>query len=304
MNYYKILGLSKTATQEEIKKRYKKLVLEHHPDKGGNSDKFREIQEAYEVLSNDNLKTEYDKNYQSIKMNDTYYKLNITLREAYMGINKTIKINTKHICEKCKKHCRSCNGLGIQTVELNFGPFRHIQKMGCRECNGMGVKIEKTQECKCEMGFFREEKTIVFEIERGDIISKTYKINGLGEQPKRDWDIPGDVIIEIAKEECDSQFTRRGYDLLHKIQIKFTDAIVGVKLSIHHYTKMIEIDTSKYFGIIVPNKEYIIKGEGIEYKEKKGDLIIKFEFIYPETTQYVSENTKSILKGIFDKIEW
>ena len=51
MSYYKILGLSENATDNDILKVYRKLAVVHHPDKGGNPDKFKEISEAYEILS-------------------------------------------------------------------------------------------------------------------------------------------------------------------------------------------------------------------------------------------------------------
>lgn len=305
MNYYKILGLDKnTATQDDIKKSYRKLILEHHPDKGGNAERFKEIQKAYEILSDQKTKREYDNNHQSLKMNDTYHKIIVPLKDVYTGSTKTLKINTKHICEKCRKECENCNSLGIKTIQINVGPFVHIQRVLCNVCNGNGIKIDKTKNCECENGFYIKEKTITFEIEKGDIYTRTYKINGLGEQPKREWDIAGDIIIQIEKEENDNCFKRDQLNLNYRCKIKFTDAIVGSILKIKHYTKEIHIDTCKEFGIIDPNKEYIIKGEGILYKDKVGDLIIKFDLEYPNNVQYVSENSKNILKGIFDKIEW
>lgn len=60
MNYYNILGVSKTASQDEIKKSYRKLASQHHPDKGGDKEKFQEIQAAYAVLSDEHKRTEYD----------------------------------------------------------------------------------------------------------------------------------------------------------------------------------------------------------------------------------------------------
>jgi len=59
-DYYKILGLERTATDEEIKKAFRKLALEHHPDKGGDEEKFKEINEAYEVLSDPKKRRAYD----------------------------------------------------------------------------------------------------------------------------------------------------------------------------------------------------------------------------------------------------
>jgi DnaJ-class molecular chaperone len=55
MDYYSILGVSKTASTEDIKKAYRKLAMKHHPDKGGDEARFKQINEAYSVLS-DNKK--------------------------------------------------------------------------------------------------------------------------------------------------------------------------------------------------------------------------------------------------------
>ena len=65
MDFYTILGVSKKATQEEIKQSYKKLVLQHHPDKGGNVEEFKKIQEAYETLRNPEKRMNYDRPPQS-----------------------------------------------------------------------------------------------------------------------------------------------------------------------------------------------------------------------------------------------
>jgi len=60
-NYYDILGVSKTATADEIKKAFRKLAHEHHPDKAhGNEAKFKEINEAYQVLGNEEKRKQYD----------------------------------------------------------------------------------------------------------------------------------------------------------------------------------------------------------------------------------------------------
>ena len=60
-NYYEVLGVSKSADKEEIKKAFRKLAHEHHPDKkGGDESKFKEVSEAFSVLSDDKKRAEYD----------------------------------------------------------------------------------------------------------------------------------------------------------------------------------------------------------------------------------------------------
>jgi molecular chaperone DnaJ len=61
-DHYKTLGVSKNATQDEIKKAFRKLALEHHPDKtGGKDEKFKEVNEAYSVLSDAKKREHYDR---------------------------------------------------------------------------------------------------------------------------------------------------------------------------------------------------------------------------------------------------
>ena len=60
-NYYEILGVDKTASKDEIKKAFRKLAHKYHPDKkDGDADKFKEINEAYTVLSDDQKRQQYD----------------------------------------------------------------------------------------------------------------------------------------------------------------------------------------------------------------------------------------------------
>ena len=59
-SYYDVLGVSKGASQEEIKKAYRRMANKHHPDKGGDAEQFKKINEAYQVLSDEQKKSQYD----------------------------------------------------------------------------------------------------------------------------------------------------------------------------------------------------------------------------------------------------
>ena len=59
-DYYRILGIDKTASESDIKKAYRKLASKHHPDRGGDADTFKQVQEAYDVLSNKSKRSAYD----------------------------------------------------------------------------------------------------------------------------------------------------------------------------------------------------------------------------------------------------
>jgi len=60
-DYYQILGIQKGASEDEIKKAFRKLAHKYHPDKGGDENKFKEINEAYQILSSKEKRAQYDK---------------------------------------------------------------------------------------------------------------------------------------------------------------------------------------------------------------------------------------------------
>lgn len=98
MDYYKILGVAKTATQEEIKKAYRKLAMDHHPDRGGDTVRFSEINQAYETLKDPAKRAEYDQpkqeyNFNSANMDDILNAFFGTMR-GYPNVrkNRDIKI--------------------------------------------------------------------------------------------------------------------------------------------------------------------------------------------------------------------
>ena len=121
MDHYQILGVSRDATPQDIKKAFRKLAMKHHPDKGGDEAKFKEIQQAYEVLSDPDKRQQYDNpnpfegifgqggdpfrqgtpfgdifgdifghRRQPVKNPDGLFDMDITLENAYSGMDSTI----------------------------------------------------------------------------------------------------------------------------------------------------------------------------------------------------------------------
>ena len=105
-DYYKILGVDKNATQEEIKKEYRKLCLKYHPDRNNGDDtQFKEINEAYSTIGDETKRREYDiarntyNRFGGFRPHQTptnvNVKISITLEEAYKGCKKTITAHNK-----------------------------------------------------------------------------------------------------------------------------------------------------------------------------------------------------------------
>lgn len=128
MDHYAVLGVAKNATSDEIKKAYRKLASQHHPDKGGDTNKFQEIQIAYDTLSDPQKRAQYDSpqpqmqgfpggfhwNVNGVDLNDVFNhmfnspmhgqqrkpvfrtRVDVTLYEAYHGTNKVLELATQH----------------------------------------------------------------------------------------------------------------------------------------------------------------------------------------------------------------
>jgi|694.fasta_scaffold12974_8 molecular chaperone DnaJ len=153
-DYYKILGVERNATKEDIKKAYRKLAVQYHPDKNpGNKEseaKFQELAEAYGTLSDDQKKSKYDtggsffqsagfnpfgnypqsdfwddifaKRSQNKKGQNLFVNVPLTIQEMYLGAKRTIN------SRKYKK-CNSCGGNG----SLDGKSFQT-----CYNCKGTG----------------------------------------------------------------------------------------------------------------------------------------------------------------------
>ncbi len=322
-NYYDTLGISKSATDEEIKNAYRKLAKTHHPDKGGDKNKFQEIQTAYEILSDPDKRNNYnnpqqnfnttfpfDFHYHSffkhhnknsaIKKNDHIYNCHLTLKDIYTGIQKKFKVQRNKICNNCKQLCSNCDGNGKLTYNQQLGPFIQKIEQICSNCNGTG-NSKNTIDCKtCNNKRYIIEENI-FDVNIKPGIESHTKITfpDWGEQPTRNNEIPGSFIINIIINEH-PEFKRNKLDLIWKTNISLRDSIIGKTIIIPHFINPIELNT-KGFGIINPNKEYILNNQGlIDEKGNHGNLHIKFNIEYKECN--FNDEQINVLRSTFDQV--
>lgn len=324
-DYYNILGITKDASNEDIKNAYRRLARTHHPDKGGDKDQFQKIQEAYETLSNSDKRNQYDNPIQNdfenifpfgfehpffkhhrqqsniIKKNDHVYKCNITLNEVFFGTTKKLKVHKNLLCKKCISNCTNCNGTGTSTKHIRMGPFTQVIQQTCNICNGNGKINDKSKHCdSCNLkGVIIEEKIFEIQIEQGVENGTKFIFDGWGEQAVKENEKPGDFIVVILIEDHPF-FKREGLHLIMDVKLSLAESIVGKIIKIPFFSKDLIIDTQG-FGIINPKREYIIHEKGLKYRNQCGVLKLKFDIDYPERT--LSNEDVSLLKNTFDMID-
>ncbi len=168
-DYYEVLGIARSATDEEIKKAFRKLAFKYHPDhnhEDGAEDKFKEVNEAYEALSDPDKRAAYDRfghggaegffgrGFEGVNFGgfgdifdaffgrttratrqapqqgaNLHYGITITLEEAALGTEKEINISRT-------ENCSLCQGLGSK-------PGSQLSR--CPNCNGTG-QVQRTQQ--------------------------------------------------------------------------------------------------------------------------------------------------------------
>ncbi len=323
-DYYRILGVSRDASQEEIKKAYRELAFKYHPDRNpGDSEaeeRFKEINEAYQILGDPRKRSEYDRmldggvegfgsledffdqlfeDFTSIftrrgrgtrrrwreKGADLLYRLRITLVEAARGVKKDISFTAP-------TSCSTCGGTGMAEGS---------QLISCPECGGRGVVV-------FSQGFFSFSRTCARCSGTGRIVDiPCRRCRGSGvvdEQRTLTVEVPqgaysglrlryqgmgapgkggapaGDLYIEIEIEEH-PVFRREGDDLFIELPISFTDAVLGAEVEIP------TVDGSEVFLRIPsgtqPGDILRVRGKGMPSlrTRRRGDLYVKVKVEIP-----------------------
>merc|ERR1719188_1983817 len=177
--FYKLLEVDKNSSEADIKKAYRKLAVKHHPDKGGDPEKFKEITRAYEVLSDPKKKQTYDQfgeegleegggggdpsdifselfggggrrgggGGRKKKTKDVVQPLKVTLEQLYQGATKKMAI-TRQVIDKKKgvTECRQCDGRGVKVEVVRMGPMIQQMQSQCSTCGGSGKTFQTKSE--------------------------------------------------------------------------------------------------------------------------------------------------------------
>lgn len=330
-DYYEVLGINKPSNPDEIKKAYRKLAKEHHPDKGGDESTFKEVSEAYEVLSDKDKKAKYDQfghidnnmgNQDDMRngFNDIFGQffrqrqqqqtrervgenmsltVKLTLEEIFQGVKKKYNYVRNVSCTDCSGHggsepqeCGTCKGSG-QIKQVTRTPFGFMENiMECNTCSGSGTTFKV--ECKtCSgHGVTKVQETIEVDIPSGVQEGMAFVMGGKGHGIKRGRE--GDLIIRISETPHDV-FDRVGSDLKTKLKLQYHQLVLGDK---------IEINTIEGSKIRIPISEYSTVGQNlrIPFKglrelntDQRGDLIVTLDIDMPKT---LNDSVKSAIIGL------
>jgi len=295
-NYYEILGVKETATQEEIKKAYRKKAVEHHPDKGGSEEVFKKIASAYDILGDENKRKDYDnrKNNPFSNMsggfnpfeeffNNNFYKqrkrsvpekvieVSIGVLESFRGVEKSITFVRKNQCMSClgsggeRTNCNICQGNGFITVKQGTGLFVQVTRHICQSCSGKGYSIVNMCYSCNGSGNISNTETVNIKLPHGIDTGQLFKLKSIGDFHDG---IQGDLIIKINLVP-ENNFEKNGNDLIYNHYFSLED-LNRKTFEVPHPNGTMsinlpnEIDTSKPLRV---------KSKG--FNNGQGDLFIK-----------------------------
>ena len=360
-DYYEILGLGRTASQDEIKLAYRKLAKKYHPDVAQNKaeaeERFKEINEAYAVLSDAEQRSHYDRygqvrsgsgpstdfglgdlfGFDSIfdaffgsgrssepghphrqRGDDIRYDVEITLEDAYTGVEKEVVLTCHQMCSNCRgsrvtaesrvEVCPQCGGRGqIQQVIQSF--FQMVRSFPCPNCRGEGRIIKNP--CKACHGEGRvyQKKTLKVKVPAGVDSGSRIRLAGEGEAGPAGGP-PGDLYIFLHLREHDI-FRRKDRHLFCERRIVLTEAALGSELKVPTLNgeMKIKIPPGTQNGTI-----FRLKGRGMPDLRGRGhgDLNVEISVMVPTSMnekqkkllrEFAEAGSQEAEKGFLDKIK-
>ncbi len=322
-DYYTILGISRSASEQEMKKAYRKLTTKYHPDKnqGDQSaqEKFIQITKAYETLSDPEKRKIYDiygeeglsrENQLSERGRQRGQNANaeieVELEDLYNGSTKQFSITKNVVCKECHgtggklgntQQCPKCKGRGQVVEQMNTGMGFSFQVQNtCNRCSGKGVVFKETCPICRGKRVKREEKTLTIEIEKGMKHKENVVFRGEAEQHP-DYS-PGDLIITLNQRPHNFFTERKNNDLYANISLNLKEALLGYDKSFRHLdgrnVKISKTTTTQPFEV------RMMDGEGMpqhKFPSTKGKLYLKQIINLPTS---LSLEEKKLIEEMFE----
>ncbi|ORX71380.1 DnaJ-domain-containing protein [Linderina pennispora] len=295
-SYYDVLGVEPTATDSDIKKAYRKLAMQYHPDKNPEgADQFKEISHATAPMGmpsggadgfgfNDMYSEFFDQggmfNMPPRGPRAERHPLGVSLEDLYKGKRMRMKLVRSVPCKHCKglggkksvlRDCITCDGKGFRVAARQVGPgLISQQQVSCQACHGSGKIIPEKYRCrKCKGERVMDEKdTVEILIERGMADGQTILLQGKGDQePGKE---PADLMF-VLQQKPHSVFERSGDDLVANVEIDLAEALCGLSRVL-----LTSLDGRglhvTHAGVIQPGDVVCIQNEGMPRAKRPARL--------------------------------
>lgn len=316
-DHYEVLGLPRDASAEDIKKAYRKLARELHPDVNPApeaQERFKAVTHAYEVLSDPESRQNYDlgdsgsfgfgfgdifetffgsgsqrgPRSRAERGQDALLRVQLTLREVAFGVAKSIEIDTAVLCQTCQgscarpgtsaKVCDICRGTGQIQRQVRSLLGNVVTSQPCGSCRGFGQVIpEPCVDCRGQ-GRVRARRSLDLQIPAGVEDGVRLQLSGQGEIGFAGGP-PGDLYVEIAVQP-DDFFGRQGDDLTCVAEVPLHEAVLGglSKIETFDGSLDLQIPAGSQTGDTVT-----VKGKGITKLRGsgRGDLLIRLQVVTP-----------------------
>ncbi|HNW89814.1 MAG TPA: J domain-containing protein [Bacteroidales bacterium] len=296
-DYYKVLGVTKAATQDEIKKAYRKLAIKYHPDKNkGNKqaeEKFKEIAEANDVLSDPEKRRKYDELGSNWNQYQNYSQPGT---DRYSRRNYQDGANVDGFSDSFNDLFGRAGGFS-DFFNMFFGgrdegTFTQPPQKGTNLQTSVPLTLEEAFSGTSKIIDLGFEK-IRLNIKPGIHDGQKLKIKGKGKKGSRST-TPGDLFVIITLNPH-PVFTRKENDLYCRIPLNISTAVLGGKLVVPTLTG--------YVNMTIPyetenGKTFRLKGMGMpdyDYPTVKGDLYVT---IYIEVPKNISTEERELYKKL------